>query len=455
MSRFNISTELSFSPLNLAKIFYIFFVFSLFFSVRFVFPSKEAYLTGQFSDFTAISLYLSDILLIITCLFTFIPRGEGKFRMGWPLYFLITWLILEIIFNFDKNSFIFAFFMAKFVELIVAYETTIYLSKKTTFYNRILKFFVFLSSIESVLGLYQFFFQKSLGLQRFGEQLLDKHLLGLAKIVSGGTVWLRSYGTFPHPNVFSAFLVVSLLFCLYLFVNADKRNGKIVYGLAMFLNLAGLITTFSRTAFLAATIGVVLFSSFILLTKTEYVRSARKNLLQALLLLFVYLIFLCFLFYPYLLARATTAGSGQFGRKFYAKVGINLIESRPLFGFGPGESLLHMEQFSPVKLWPWEIQPIHNYFLLAAADFGLPGAIILLIFIFWHLIKICYSLKLADKRAGYRWLLFVLLVCVLVLMQFDHYFYTLQQGQLLLWVILGLAAAEIKSPAVAGGGAGK
>jgi hypothetical protein len=35
-------------------------------------------------------------------------------------------------------------------------------------------------------------------------------------------------------------------------------------------------------------------------------------------------------------------------------------------------------------------------------------------------------------------------------MQFDHYFYTLQQTQLLLWMVLAIISSEIKNPSAEG-----
>jgi sterol desaturase/sphingolipid hydroxylase (fatty acid hydroxylase superfamily) len=104
-----------------------------------------------------------------------------------------------------------------------------------------------------------------------------------------------------------------------------------------------------------------------------------------------------------------------------------------------------MQQFTSVKLEPWQIQPIHNYFLLTAAELGIAGAILLLGFFLWHLAKIGKSLiwqKIDDENV-HRLILAVILFTFLVLMLFDHYFYTIHQAQLLLWLILGLIMREI------------
>lgn len=57
------------NPHNLAQVFFLFFVISLFFPIRYVFPTSESYITGLYSDFTSFSLYLSDIFLFIAFFF--------------------------------------------------------------------------------------------------------------------------------------------------------------------------------------------------------------------------------------------------------------------------------------------------------------------------------------------------------------------------------------------------
>jgi uncharacterized membrane protein YjgN (DUF898 family) len=114
-----------------------------------------------------------------------------------------------------------------------------------------------------------------------------------------------------------------------------------------------------------------------------------------------------------------------------------------------------------VPLNPYQIQPIHNYFLLAAAELGIPGMLILIWIFILHLKKLVFGIKYDvsaelntkyfiqntnqnKEKVLYKLTLLTILISFLVLMQFDHYFYTLQQTQMLLWVVLGLIAAETK-----------
>jgi O-antigen ligase len=262
--------------------------------------------------------------------------------------------------------------------------------------------------------------------------------LGVAKIVSGGTTFIRGYGTFPHPNPFSAFLVAGILILIYFLLNASSKKDKITYSILLFLNILGLTVTFSRGAYLALAFGLIIFFGWI------FIKGHIKTSVFAMTTIVISLFLSFLIFKPFLITRATFSDQSTIDRKFYDDVGVRMAQKNPIFGIGMGESVLHMEQFADRKLEPWQKQPPHNYFIIAAAELGFPGALILLWIFMFHLKSLIVNLK--SNFSAYFLLLTNLLLCFLVLMQFDHYFYTLQQTQLLLWITLGLIAAETKNP---------
>ncbi|HYV33470.1 MAG TPA: O-antigen ligase family protein [Candidatus Limnocylindria bacterium] len=453
------------SKLLNAKILFFLFLASLFFPVRHIFLTPEAFQTGAFSDFTSIPLYLSDILLFSTVLACLLPRGgEDSPRdtrtsllqtTNYPLLTLILWLFLGILYHFSSLTSQNWFFFAKFLELIVAYGTTALLFSKTDIKGLFIKFFVIFSSFESLLALWQFRIQTSVGgvLHKLGESVLSPDLPGVAKIVSSGTTLIRGYGTFPHPNLLSAFLMVGVLMALYLLLRSTDLKYRIIYSLAILINILGLTVTFSRASYLALAIGLIIFFGFIFWRHSEGVQPTEgyqiRNSLGGLrlnpLIIVLFSIFISFLiFRPYLSTRATITDTAATERALYSKIGLQMVKQNPIFGVGVGESVLKMNQYSQVNLLPWQVQPIHNYFLLAAAELGIPGALILIFIFLWHLKSLILNLKF--KFSPYSLLLTSLLLSFLILMLFDHYFYTLQQTQMLLWIILGVIGSEIKNP---------
>ncbi len=444
------------------------FLASIFFPIRYVFPTKDAFQTGAYSDFTSISLYLSDIFLFITAIFAFPPRGGVNLPRGeslpprggtiggriislvtsnLPLAFLFFWLILGLISHFSQITELNWWFFVKYLELIVAYGTSIYLFKKTSIKQQFLSLFVFLTSFQAILAIWQFVTQKSIGLGKVGEQVLAPSIIGVAKIVSSGTTYIRGYGTFPHPNLISAFLVVGVLISGYLLINSTKFYQKTLFSLALFINILGLTVTFSRAGFLAAGLGLIIFAG---LTVINNWNSYRPTIITFIFLIIISCLTSFVIFKPYLQTRATVTDQASLERVFYAKTAWKMIQRNPIFGVGIGESVIHMQQYSAIKLWPWQIQPVHNFFLLVTAELGIPGMIILLWIFLSHLKAISYlPVRQAGKpkaSSSTNYLLLATLISFLLLMQFDHYFYTLQQTQMLLWVFLGIIVAEIKTP---------
>ena len=78
----------------------------------------------------------------------------------------------------------------------------------------LIKLLVFTMGFQAIIGILQFSFQSDLGLSFLGENLLNKYNPQVAKFFYKETAILRSYGTFPHPNIFSAYLLISVLLLL-------------------------------------------------------------------------------------------------------------------------------------------------------------------------------------------------------------------------------------------------
>ena len=427
-----------------AKISYFLFIISLFLPLRHVFFSNSAYQTGAYSDFTSFSLYLSDLLLLTTWCCLFLPRG-GELKSFYHVVrkpsILIFWLILGLIFHFRDYKSLNLYFFFKYAELLVAYGTTVVILGKIRNKLQFAWLFASMGALESILGLVQFWLQRSVGLKLLGENLIAPNIYGVAKIVSSGTEYIRGYGTFPHPNLLSAFLAISAIISLYLVLNAPKKFGQIFAACLLGLNLFGLTVTFSRAGYLAGLGGLGILLIFLALKKGQGLRLPLATITLT-------LISCLLIFWPWLSTRATITDNSTLERMRYNQAGLKMVKTNPMFGVGIGESVLHMEQFLDQSLRPWEKQPVHNYFLLSAAELGLPGMLILL-WLFWR--DTPAAMRLAKKGSLLGMLVLSLYFAIFALMQFDHYFYTLEQTQLLLWIFLGAAAVAVSPPTQASG----
>ncbi len=68
----------------------------------------------------------------------------------------------------------------------------------------------------------------------------------------------RVYATFGNPNIYAVFLLVALLFSLALAVEKKQRAKKVLYTVIFLFNLTALILTWSRGAWIAAMIGLLI-----------------------------------------------------------------------------------------------------------------------------------------------------------------------------------------------------
>ncbi len=423
---------------SISQIFFLLALIFMFFPVRYVFFTKEAVALGIYSDFTSFSLYLSDIFLLLAFLFI-LPRGVKVFFKSWYLFLAYLSIIIAFIIKIPHINETNWYFLIKFTEFFfVAYGTSRFLLQNTNFKGKIIKIFVILGSLQSILGICQFYAQKSLGLKRLGEQILDPRIHGLAKIELNKEVFLRAYGTFPHSNLLSVFLFTTLILNIYLFVKAKSKTHQGILGFLLALNSLGLTLAFSRAAYLATVVGLALILIIFL-----YFKEFSKKLVLCFIILGLSAIVIFFSFKPFIFTRATITDNAVSDRVFYGNVGTIMLKNNLFTGVGLGQSIINMTKYSPVRLLPMQIQPIHNYFLIAATEIGILGAFLLLILFLIHVKQLI--VLIINSQVGDRDLMIFLLsvfLGYLVLMQFDHYFYTLQQTQLLLWIILGMIASE-------------
>ncbi len=109
---------------------------------------------------------------------------------------------------------------------------------------------------------------------------------------------------------------------------------------------------------------------------------------------------------------------------------LKMISDHPLLGVGLNNFLIALPQYYQLKNITRFYQPAHNIYLMMAAETGLVGLIIFIIFI---------AITIRHIIRTKHYLLLLLITELLFLGLFDHYLYTLQQGQLLAALVFGLA----------------
>jgi len=237
----------------------------------------------------------------------------------------------------------------------------------------------FILWVQGGVAVIQFFLQREVGLDFFGELPLNPLFSGVTVLFARNIRWLRAYGLTAHPNLLGAILAILLLILLQGNSLPSRRSGsrfrnlhKIIIGISLSVGLLGLFVSFSRSAWLGFGIG---FLVWVWQTRAT-IRFTLLSLLPLLPLLFM------LLFYHDLatsrLVRLETAVEQRSlnERLTDTQMAFDIIKQHPLWGIGMGNYADFAQQTEP------SARRVHNVPLLITAELGIFGGLFWLILAF-------------------------------------------------------------------------
>ncbi len=421
-------------------------IFLLSFNARHIFNFPQVEQLEGFRENLTFSLYLFDLAFLGMDFFFLLNKFNDKifdFRKTNPqflpriilLLFLITLTTSVLMAN---NQTVAAYQALRILEAILFFLIAKNLLKQKSLFEKATAVLFATGIIQSIIALTQFILQKSLGLKFLGESVISPEILGVAKFEMGAEKLIRAYGTFPHPNLLGAFLLLTLASGIWL--AQKKKIGKLL-SLGIILILAGIAVTFSRSIWLATTLFLLL--NFILHQRNFLTWLKKdKSKLNYLILIFA-IIFSLFFF---TLGKSRLCFNCQNDnslalRNIYQEQALNLIQQKPLLGIGAGNFTIQTRiSGTNYQLKNWQFQPVHNLYLLIIAEIGIVGFLLLAYLIIQ---QISPSLKKFENSPNS---IFTIALCLFLLLGFfDHYFWTLPQGQLLFVLALAFAINLVSS----------
>lgn len=451
-------------------------------SIPFTIGSALNWRLSYFYEYEWAFLYFGDIILVL-----FLGLGifmSIKFRkihesdvievikkpVVYSLFIFLFFAFFSLTF-----SFLFSVSVYNFIRLAITVFFILLLAvlikRKWINLKLILAVIGFSAVFQAVIGFVQFIKQSGLGLNLLGEQLLAAGYmgnvadhLGLAVVGIQKQIYIRAYGTFPHPNVLAGFLVIGL-FCLYYFYFESEKNRinyihnsknnffvyiktisfwkRIVIIIGIFLILVGLIFTFSRTALFIALILTILLS-LILLLRFRNERSLILRWLSVVTIIFT----IVFSFFHWTIFSRPALNKDEaavYERVIYNKIALDIIKQPKNFFVGVGlgdqvvysldQRLYQVHGLNQYLQW----QPIHNIYLLTFSEIGVFGflaLIIFLVFLIYFCLKKLRGIKnLCATESG----LFILMMLISLILFgfFDHFMWTHQPGKLMFWLVVG------------------
>lgn len=443
-------------------------------------------INGQFNEYTGAYLYLSDIFLALALVLWGILILCNKKRylsINIPRSLLLLPALLValsfISIFWSDNQNIAIFRSIKLLEFYLLYIYIILNVPCGTFLKNSFSIIIFIGLFQAIIGIWQFIIQHSIGFFWLKESLISPEIPGVAKFIFDGERIIRAYGLFPHPNILAGFLVFSIIATFVykkLFHIATNVSRETSYGaniehlikkcftwnIFLIIQIIALILTFSKSAIIGVFIvflsihyrkmlhfGInVLPACPVGRCGTLIMQNLKKYWKQITITIIVLFLAINWLGLDW----NTFLAKSMNERLFYLNVSRGTILTHPVTGIGSGQLVLKTADFVPygTKLELWQYQPVHNVFLLIWSELGIIGLFLLI----WWLWKLFHSRRneivphgtISSYGAGVKHGETVdnffkgLFLATIFIMLFDHYFWDIQQGQIMLWLIAGLLA---------------
>lgn len=322
--------------------------------------------------------------------------------------------------------------------------------------------------LQVFLAGYQVVVERSADLWILGERSFSIATPGIARFIApGGQLLLRGYGTFPHPNVLGGFCLLMLAANTILFLrnftpgirksqisnlksqinsnfqNLNDQKNVIFYIVGFGFSLLGIWLSMSVLA-------IVLSQVFLVGVGAWWVMRAQHALpcrqagvsLRGRIMMRPYIILLLIIPLVILVSGIwyqVSGNSDSVSRRItLIQYSWEMFKTSPIFGVGLGNFVPAMPEKPIGSTYFW--QPVHNIPALVGVELGLAGIAIVGLLI-WKLLSNvkCQMSNVKTTTQMLNLIVIFWLVVVFITGLFDHYWLTLQQGRLMLVMVVGLS----------------
>ncbi|MFA5935955.1 MAG: O-antigen ligase family protein [Patescibacteria group bacterium] len=398
----------------------------------------DASLTGWPWEQGRVSLYISWIPLVLTMII-----GALLFRRGTkrplpirPLIALAGLFIVTIIATqLDSSALRAVLQWWVQIGLLIGFAWT--MRRSSVSWMSFAAWFVIALIPHAALGFIQYATQHVEGSTLLGIAPHFPETPGTSVVEHGMYRVLRIYGGFPHPNIFGGWLALGVVTSLLLAAKSEVKTRALFPILAAPILSVALLFTYSRSAWVAIVAGVLVL--FVHLARSKRVNQFFILACAASLLAIV---IVGFPQRDHLLARSNMASRLE-SQSVSARVeslrsGWTVFRSHVLFGTGPNAELHALAETISSEKTERPLEPAHNVFLLALAELGVIGMLLLLTTI--------VLARVTVRPFSTVSFTLIFLVPLFVIGMLDHYPWSLWAGESLVAMGFLLGTKQDPSP---------
>jgi hypothetical protein len=400
------------------------FALILFYSAIFFLPWQtqmilgHASIFGEPSAFGVFSIYVVEAMIVFA--FVLLGHRQSNVYIGktWrAVYFFLGFVFFSL--GFSVMATVGWYFVIHLVSAAMFYFL---LTDERVSLKKVAIIFLWGLLVPVIVGWYQVLSGTSFASSLLGVAQKDAATLGVSVIETVSGRLLRAHGTFPHPNIFGGYIAVGVVLLVWL-TRFVKRRSELVGVLVATVVLGStLIVTFSRSAWLGLSFGLLLFIG--LMYWKKWIPSKQAIGIMALGMISV--LATVGAFHQEVLARFTPSLpletiSIEERATQYQQFGSVFLNA-PFFGSGPNAYTFTLAQRDPGKS-VWEYQPIHNVFLLILGELGVIGFVL-----FVYLLFTVNPIAHASIKNTTGILAMSLGITLFTISLLDHYMWSLWPG---------------------------
>ena len=414
---------------QLFKFFMALFILLIPWQTRWIFHDFK--LTGQVWQYGRLSIYFSMIFLLAAGIFFILTnKKELRFSKNKLLYVIFGFSIIA---SFFAAQPLVSFYYLALVYMAALFAYLIKFLPK----HFIFRAFVFSGLIQGLVALQQFLSQRIFANTWLGMAEHLPEVLGTSVVEVAGQRILRSYGALPHPNILGGFMFLAIFLGIYLWINfyqkCDKNKWKpsfikkhmpeFLFILAsLIISTYGLLTSFSRSALLALSLG--LLSALV-------INTFKNNWIVVHVIIKYAVIFLLILWSFNFWSPGTWSTRWHMEGRLEEQAIEERISTMDQIGFDTYKNMMigqglgmntYLTHQKDINKPVWTAQPIHNIFVLSLAELGIVG-ILLLFNVIAMIFKAANKVDVMSTS---------LILGLAVIGMFDHYLWTSWVGLLIL-----------------------